>query len=257
MKFLKTNKYLSPLLFLINLGLVVLVVAGVREHEVPGSTYLYLVLLVVTGIAFLSLNLLSQKEEKIVSMEKIIENSEADELEKEEENQVELTTEINYGEWVDGLLKKAKKENLTVFSESLLALLAKEFEVVQALYFSLDKKSGNFTKIADYAYYSDVPPREFMTGETISGQVAKNRQVMKIADIPESYITVLSGLGSSSPSNLVIVPVVIENESVGVIELAFFTEPGEKEILFFEELVKKAGSIAGKFITEKSSEQKK
>ena len=177
--------------------------------------------------------------------------------EQEEEKPEEITEEISFKERADNLLKKAKKESLTGFAESMLALLSKEFEVVQGLYFSLDKKSGNFIKIADYAYYSDIPPREFMIGETISGQVAKNQKTMLITDIPAGYITVLSGLGSTSPSNLLIMPVINEKETIGIVELAFFKEPGEKEIQFFEELAGRAGAIGGKFLTEKSSEQKK
>jgi hypothetical protein len=80
---------------------------------------------------------------------------------------------------------------------------------------------------------------------------------MKITDIPDGYITVLSGLGSSSPSNLLIMPVINENETIGIAELAFFREPLEKEMKFFGELADKAGKIAGKLSTEKSSELKK
>lgn len=257
MKFLKSNKYLNLLLFIITLVLVTLVIVQLGESEVPGTTYLYLVLLAITGIGFLALNLLYIESKKEISVQELEIKPVTEEDNSEINRSEEASPEVNYAEWVDGLLKKAPKESLIGFSESLLTLLSKEFEVVQGLYFSLDKKSGNFTKIADYAYYSDIPPREFMTGETISGQVAKNRQVMKITDIPEGYITVLSGLGSSSPSNLAIIPVVFENEAVGIIELAFFTEPGIKEMKFFEELVVKTGNIAGKFLTEKKSEQKK
>ena len=52
-------------------------------------------------------------------------------------------------------------------------------------------------------------------------------------------------------------PLINENETIGIVELAFFREPLEKEMNFLEELAGKAGKLAGKFLTEKSSELKK
>jgi hypothetical protein len=256
MKMLRNIKYLNIVLFVLLLLFVVLIMATIQQHEVERKVYFYLAMIVVSGVTFLGINLwtIGNKKNEQSRVSDIISDDAVDQqIEKSEE----ITEEVNFKEWADNLLKKAKKENIEAFAESLLGLLSKEFEVVQGLYFNLEKKSGNFIKMADYAYYSDVPPREFMIGETISGQVAKNQKVMKITDIPEGYITVLSGLGSSSPSNLLIMPLINENETIGIVELAFFREPIEKEMNFFEELAGKAGKVAGKFLTEKSSELKK
>jgi hypothetical protein len=256
MKILRNIKYLNILIFVLLLLFVVLIMSAIHPNEVEKMVYLYLAMIVVTGVAFLGINLLTSGGKKNTQTP-VITVIQDEVIDQQEEKPEEANEEINFKEWADNLLKKAKKDDIEGFAESLLGLLSKEFEVVQGLYFSLDRKSGNFIKIADYAYYSDVPPREFMIGETISGQVAKNQKVMKITDIPDGYITVLSGLGSSSPSNLLIMPVINENETIGIAELAFFREPLEKEMKFFEELADKAGKIAGKFSTEKSSETKK
>lgn len=256
MKMLRNTKYLNIVLFVLLLLFVVLIMASIKQNEVERKVYFYLAMIVVTGVTFSGINLLTFGNKK--NAQSLVSGIIPDEVnDQQEENPEKTDVEVNYKEWIDNLLKKAKKDDIEGFTESLLGLLSKEFEVVQGLYFSLDRKSGNFLKIADYAYYSDIPPREFMIGETISGQVAKNQKVMKIADIPDGYITVLSGLGSSSPSNLLIIPVIWENETIGIVELAFFREPVEKEMKFFEELADKAGKVAGKFFTEKSSELKK
>jgi putative methionine-R-sulfoxide reductase with GAF domain len=253
---MKNLKYLNIVLFLLVIFFVILVIGTISQHEIQGKTYFFLLMIIITGMAFLGLNLLSFEKEKAKTDRKRGINSDDDVKQEIEENS-EIFEEINFKEWVQNFLKSTTYENHTDFAESLLRLLSKEFEVVQGLYFGLDKASGKFTKLADYAYYSDIPPREFMVGETISGQVAKNQKTMKIADIPDGYITVLSGLGSSSPSSLLIVPVIHKNETIGIVELAFFKEPGEKEIQFFEEMAEKAGAFVGKFIIEKSSEKKK
>lgn len=250
---LKSHKYLNIALFVLTITFVLLVIRSVQQAEVPVSSYVYLFLIVLTALAFMALNILNHFSKENQEKEQTV-------LEDltgvaDEEISAEEIDKTNIPEWVEKVLKKTKKESLEIFSESLLRSLSKEFEVVQGLYFSLDKSTGNFWKIADFAYYSEVPPREFAVGETISGQVAKNQKTMKITDIPDGYITVLSGLGSSSPSNLLIVPVLSEGETIGIIELAFFKEPGNKEMQFFEELAEKSGLVAGKFLTEKPSDK--
>lgn len=250
---LKSYKYFNVLLFALIIVFVLMVISAIQPVNAPGIAYFYLVVIVVIGFASLAVNLLlfNHKKHSKVLQEEIISTENV--VEKNVESN--LTEEmIDYKVWTENVLKKTKKENLTEFAESLLKIMSKEFEVVQGLYFTFDREAGYFKKIADYAYYSDVPPREFIVGETISGQVAKNQKVMKIIDIPDGYVTVLSGLGSSSPASLVIIPVLSDIETIGIIEMAFFKEPGEREMKFFEEIATRSGLIAGKFITQKPSE---
>jgi len=59
-------------------------------------------------------------------------------------------------------------------------------------------------------------------GEGLAGQVAKEGKSINITNVPQGYITVLSGLGSASPNALAIVPVQSADQVVGVLEVASF-----------------------------------
>ena len=52
----------------------------------------------------------------------------------------------------------------------------------------------------------------------------RNKEIQLITDIAEGYLTVISGLGSSSPSNLLIIPFVFNNETIAIAELAAFED---------------------------------
>jgi putative methionine-R-sulfoxide reductase with GAF domain len=90
------------------------------------------------------------------------------------------------------------------------------------------KKKGNTRYIelfASFAYH--VPEGEIVTfkfGEGLAGQVAKEGKLVNLQSVPEGYIQILSGLGSSSPTNLIIIPVRSEGEIIGVVEIASFKE---------------------------------
>ncbi|MDT8432403.1 MAG: GAF domain-containing protein, partial [Bacteroidales bacterium] len=62
----------------------------------------------------------------------------------------------------------------------------------------------------------------FVEGEGLNGQVAKNGQVQVIRNIPDHYATVFSGLGSGKPAYLAIIPLVANEHTLAVIEVAGF-----------------------------------
>ena len=115
-----------------------------------------------------------------------------------------------------------KQSSLKRYTDKFLSNLAKEYAIVQGLFFLRDKEQKIFKMVGNYAFYSEQEPREFELGEGISGQVAKNKELIYIDNVPDNYITVLSGLGAGSPKHLLIFPILYREESIGVIELASF-----------------------------------
>lgn len=120
-------------------------------------------------------------------------------------------------------------ENAAAYTEKMLQNIAKELDIVQGLVFVLSDADQLFHISGEYAYYSEEQPRSFPLGETLSGQVAKNRQLLNVKEMPEDYITVLSGLGKCAPRHLLIAPILHGDESIGVMELASFKPFGENE----------------------------
>ncbi|HEX5169053.1 MAG TPA: GAF domain-containing protein [Cyclobacteriaceae bacterium] len=76
---------------------------------------------------------------------------------------------------------------------------------------------------------------EYEFGEGLIGQAALGGRTLYLDDIPEGYIKIVSGLGSSSPRHLLIVPVKSHNEILGVMEIASFSELSEDKRKFVEE----------------------
>ncbi|MCF6183213.1 MAG: GAF domain-containing protein [Bacteroidales bacterium] len=122
------------------------------------------------------------------------------------------------------------------FSELILKAFAKEFYIVQGLVYVKDK--DKFKVNATYAMYNSNKIHDFSEGEGISGQVAKNKKIKQISDIPEDYIKVVSGLGAGSPKSLLFIPILSGNETVAIIEVAAFDKFPDDFVQFHDKLNK-------------------
>ena len=76
--------------------------------------------------------------------------------------------------------------------------------------------------VAAYGYTPNRSelPSQFGIGEGLVGQAALERKTIAISEVPAGYIKVASGLGDASPADLLVMPVLFEDQVLGVIELA-------------------------------------
>jgi signal transduction histidine kinase/CheY-like chemotaxis protein/HAMP domain-containing protein len=74
---------------------------------------------------------------------------------------------------------------------------------------------------AAYGYTPRIDTRtRFGVGEGLVGQAAFERKTIALADLPPGYIKVGSGLGDAPAAGLLVMPVLFEDQVLGVIELA-------------------------------------
>ena len=139
------------------------------------------------------------------------------------------------------------KEDIETFAEKILTNIARQFEVVMGVIYLKDEKTKEFRSVSTYAWASEKPPASFKTGDGLNGQTAKNKVAMKLSDIPEGYINITSSLGSGSPRNLILVPLLLHKESIGMLELACFKEIDDETEWIYKNL---ARIISNSFVTK-------
>jgi len=89
-------------------------------------------------------------------------------------------------------------------------------------------------------------------GEGILGQTFLEEETTYLLEIPEDYIRIKSGLGDANPKAVLIVPLKVDTESYGIVELASFKPYQPHEIAF----VKKLGeTIASTLASVKSAQR--
>jgi len=94
--------------------------------------------------------------------------------------------------------------------------------------------------------------QNFNFGEGLVGQVFLEKETQLLKRIPENYIRITSGLGDAPPSCIAIIPLKINDEVSGILELASFKDFEPYQIEFLEKL---GENIASSVATLKNNEQ--
>jgi len=83
----------------------------------------------------------------------------------------------------------------------------------------------------------------FHVGEGLVGQCALEKTSILITNVPSDYIQINSGLGESTPLNIIVLPVLFEGEVLAVIELASFLPFSAIHRTFLDQLMESIGVV--------------
>jgi HAMP domain-containing protein/GAF domain-containing protein len=112
-------------------------------------------------------------------------------------------------------------------------------------------------RYASYAYPtgSISIPEEFLIGEGLIGQCALEKEKIILSNVPSNFIKIQSGLGISENINVIILPVLFENNVKAVIELASFNSFSETHIDFLGQLTESIGIVLNTIETNTRTEE--
>ncbi|MNS11186.1 Sensory/regulatory protein RpfC [compost metagenome] len=119
-----------------------------------------------------------------------------------------------------------------------------------ALYIRSDEHGPNEIHLAA-AYAMDEagrPNKSFRLGEGLVGQVALSKEPLTLTKLPDSYLSIRSGLGEAEPAEVMIYPVLFENQVLGVIEIANFLHFNDLQKQLLKELAVSLGIILNSII---------
>jgi PAS domain S-box-containing protein len=155
-----------------------------------------------------------------------------------------------------GEILRNDTEEFSLICDSLLSNLVKYLKANQGAIFLMNDENLDkpvIELISSYAWNRKKHISDKIEiGEGLIGQSVLEKDTIYITDVPEDYITITSGLGDANPRSILIVPLIFNNEVLGVFELASFNSLEKYEIEFVEKL---AEIMASTLSAVKTNEQ--
>ena len=84
---------------------------------------------------------------------------------------------------------------------------------------------------------------EIRFGEGLLGQAAEDRRRLHVRDLPPDYAPIRSALGATTPRSIVILPILFEDETRAVMEIASIDEFSEIHLDFLDQLAESIGIV--------------
>ncbi len=97
--------------------------------------------------------------------------------------------------------------------------------------------------------------KEFSLNEGLVGQCATDKERILLKNVPGEYLRIGSGIGNAPPLDLVILPVLFENNIKAVIELASFEHFSRTHLDFLDQLTESIGIVLNNIETNTRTEE--
>ncbi|MGG7606090.1 HAMP domain-containing protein [Massilia sp. BKSP1R2A-1] len=138
------------------------------------------------------------------------------------------------------------QRDLQAVTKLILSELAPLVSAHHGVFYMMDSQEtdARLRMIASYGYRSSRKlPTSFLPGEGLVGQCALEKSRIWLTDVPRDYIVVSSGLGSAPPNNIVVLPILFEQQVKAVIEIASLDRFTETHLSFLDQLMESIGVV--------------
>lgn len=173
---------------------------------------------------------------------------EANKTEKERQKEDDQRNWGNKGLAMFGDILRKNNDNINDLSYDIVSNLVKYLNANQGGVFVIENENGYDLKdtelhmTAAYAYNRrKFADKVIRYGEGLIGTCFVEKHSIYMSEMPDSYLNITSGLGKSNPRYLLLVPLMVNENVYGVIEIASFYKIEKYQIEFTEKI---AESIA-------------
>ena len=138
------------------------------------------------------------------------------------------------------------ERDLVTVSNLILSEIAPLVNAQRGVFYIVENDGGEpaLELVASYAFTERKHlANRFRLREGLVGQVAYEKKRILLTNVPGDYITIGSALGEAPPLNIIVLPVLFEQEVKAVIELASFSRFSETHQSFLDQLTESIGIV--------------
>jgi signal transduction histidine kinase/HAMP domain-containing protein/ActR/RegA family two-component response regulator len=165
----------------------------------------------------------------------------------------ETTRENTEQDWLKTNLERFTRmlqgqRDLATVSNMILSELAPLVSAQHAVFYTLASLEDGGDPVliyqAGYGYQERKHlANQFRLGEGLVGQCAREKARILLTDVPADYVKISSGLGESTPLNIIALPILFEGSVRAVVELASFSHFSPTHQAFLDQLTESIGLV--------------
>ena len=146
-----------------------------------------------------------------------------------------------------GEILRNNTNDLLKLSDEIIGNLVKYLNANQGALYIVDEtnegEDPTMTMKACYAWdKKKFLNHKIYRGEGLAGQAWQEGDTVYLTEVPQSYIKIASGLGDANPTSVLIVPLKVNDQIFGVVELASFSEFQDFEKEFVQKIAETIAS---------------
>jgi PAS domain S-box-containing protein len=146
-----------------------------------------------------------------------------------------------------GEILRTNTNDLNKLADEIVGNLVKYLKANQgAIYIIDDVEAGEEPTMSMKACYA-WDKKKFLNqkihkGEGLAGQAWQEGDIVYLTDVPQNYIKITSGLGDANPTSVLIVPLKVNDQIFGVVEIASFNIFQDFEMEFVQKIAESIAS---------------
>ena len=180
----------------------------------------------------------------LLQMRQNLQKARKDEKKRQDEDKIRQWTNEGIAKFAE-ILRQTTKD-IKDLSTNIVKNLVNYLNANQGgvfLYNDENRDDVHLSLIASYAFNKErKKQKKIILGEGLIGTCAIEKESIYMTDIPNDYVTITSGLGGANPRSLFITPLKLEDQILGVIEIASFNKLHEYEREFIEKVTESIAS---------------
>lgn len=146
-----------------------------------------------------------------------------------------------------GEILRTNNNDVSKLADEIIGNLVKYLNANQGgIYIVDDEKEGDEETMSMKACYAwdkkKYLNQKIFKGEGLAGQAWQEGDTIYLTDVPDNYVRITSGLGDSNPTCILIVPLKVNDQIFGVVEVASFNEIRDYEVEFVQKIAESIAS---------------
>ncbi len=190
----------------------------------------------------------------LIALKENMRKARDEQIKHAEDNQVRRYQNEGIAKFADIL--RNNSDNLDKLSDIFIKEIVNYLEAIQGGLFLLENDNETLKLAGAFAYNrKKYLTRSIKMGESLVGTCALEKKTINLSEIPDEYIEITSGLGDAPPNNLLLLPVMHEEQLIGVLEIASLTKFDSNQISLSEKITESlASTIINARVNSQTSE---